>query len=200
MPNLENLRSALGRHIQLDDSAWHAAAGCFKLKHWESGECIFRAGEAPQRLYFILEGLGRYYYLTPQGKERNKSLTRPGSLFACMHSLIANQPSPFSTQALTNNLTACISYRELTHLADSYTAWNHLTRMLLEGLAIKKERREASFLLQDAQQRYQGFLREFGDDAQHYPLYQVAMYLGITDVALSRIRAKMGLTQVKETA
>lgn len=195
MPDLENLRHTLSRHIRLDDSAWHAASNYFKLKHWESGEYIFRAGETPQRLHFVLEGLGRYYYLTPQGKERNKSLTRPGGVFACMRSLIANQPSLFSTQALTNNLTACISYSELIQLADSYTAWNHLTRTLLEGLAMRKEQREASFLLQNAQQRYEGFLREYGEDAQHYPLYQVAMYLGITDVALSRIRAKMGLIQ-----
>ncbi|MBN7819975.1 Crp/Fnr family transcriptional regulator [Bowmanella yangjiangensis] len=200
MPQLEKLRHALGRHLQMDDSAWHAASELFKIKPWQAGEHIFRAGETPRRLYFILEGFGRYYYLTPQGKECNKSLTRPGSLFACMHSLIANQPSPFSTQALTDNFTACISYRDMTKLADNYSAWNHLTRMLLEGLAIKKERREASFLMQDAQQRYQGFLREYGNDAQHFPLYQVARYLGITDVALSRIRARMGLTEVKESA
>lgn len=196
MPELENLRHSLSRYIQLDDDAWHAASGCFRLKHWQSDEAIFRAGETPDRLYFILEGLGRYYYLTPEGKERNKSLTRPGGLFACIRSLIARQPSLFSTQALTSNLTACISYRELTQLADNHTSWNYLTRTLLEGLAIKKEQREASFLLQDAQQRYQGFLQEYGDDAHHYPLYQVAMYLGITDVALSRIRARMGLTQL----
>ena len=59
---------------------------------------------------------------------------------------------------------------------------------------IKKEKREAGLLLLSAKERYQSFLCDFSEEIQHIPLRQVAMYIGVTDVALSRIRREMGLT------
>ena len=111
---------------------------------------------------------------------------------------ILNRPGPFFTQTLTDCVTASIDYSRLIDLADSYTGWNLLIRKLLERLALKKERREASFLIMSARQRYEQFLLEFGSEADDIPLKHVAMYLGITDVSLSRIRKEMGLTYVKE--
>jgi hypothetical protein len=48
-------------------------------------------------------------------------------------------------------------------------------------------------LLLSARQRYEGFLVGFCDKAKEIPLKHVAMYLGITDVALSQIRKDMDL-------
>jgi CRP-like cAMP-binding protein len=57
-------------------------------------------------------------------------------------------------------------------------------------LALKKERREASFLLLDAGERYEAFLEDFADLVPRLPQYHIASYLGITPVALSRIRSR----------
>jgi CRP-like cAMP-binding protein len=87
-----------------------------------------------------------------------------------------------------------LNHSDFVKLADKYPGWGALARKILERLALKKERREASFLLLSARQRYEEFLLEFGGEAKEIPLKHVAMYLGITDVALSRIRKEMGLT------
>lgn len=111
-----------------------------------------------------------------------------------MSTLINNEPCPFYTQALTDCITVSIGHSDFITLADKYSSWNLLIRKILERLALKKERREASLLLLSARQRYEEFLEEFGDEAKEIPLKHVAMYLGITDVALSRIRKEMNLT------
>jgi hypothetical protein len=54
----------------------------------------------------------------------------------------------------------------------------------------RQSRREAELLLLDAAQRYQSFLEEFRALANRIPLHQVASYIGITNVALSRLRRR----------
>jgi CRP-like cAMP-binding protein len=61
----------------------------------------------------------------------------------------------------------------------------------MEGVAIRKERREGEFLLDSAEQRYQRLLTEQPELAERLPLYHLASYLGVTDVALSRIRRRL---------
>ncbi len=52
----------------------------------------------------------------------------------------------------------------------------------------------AELLMLSATERYKQFLQNNPDIAAALPNYHIASYLGITDVALSRIRRRMGLT------
>jgi hypothetical protein len=61
----------------------------------------------------------------------------------------------------------------------------------MEALAVKKTSREAGFLLDSAEQRYKSFLEQEPELVRRLPLYHIASFLGITDVALSRIRRRI---------
>jgi len=79
----------------------------------------------------------------------------------------------------------------LQELYDRHPVWERIGRIKAERLAIQKEFREKEFLLDTAETRYRRFLKEFPDLTDRIPQYYIASYLGITDVALSRIRKKM---------
>ncbi|MCF6438757.1 Crp/Fnr family transcriptional regulator [Pseudoalteromonas luteoviolacea] len=171
-----------------------ACIDVFEFKTYQPKSHIFVSQDIVKDVHFLLSGFGRYYYIDIDGKEFNKSLVKPGGAFTSIGSLIAHSPSPFSAQALSECEIASISYQDLIRFAEQNSQWSTFVRRLYERLALKKERREASLLLLDAQQRYEQFLDEFGKDSELIALNQIAMYLGITDVSLSRIRKKMGLT------
>jgi CRP-like cAMP-binding protein len=57
----------------------------------------------------------------------------------------------------------------------------------------RQSAREAELLTLDAAERYRRFLAEQPLMAARLPLHHVASYLGITNVALSRIRQRLGL-------
>jgi hypothetical protein len=59
---------------------------------------------------------------------------------------------------------------------------------LLTVFAMKKEQREYELLCLDAQQRYQNLLKKFEDIGEYVTQNDMAKYLGITPVALSRIK------------
>ena len=54
-----------------------------------------------------------------------------------------------------------------------------------------KEAREKEFLPDSLETRYRRFLKDFPGLADRIPQYHIASYLGVTDVALSRIRRKI---------
>lgn len=170
------------------------ALKCFVFRHHAAKDYLFSAGDVSRELYFVTKGIGRYFYIDPDGHERNKTLVRKGGLFASTNSIVVGGPSPFYAQALVDCKTASIPYPELVMLSQDNQHWNTFLRTLLERILLAMEQRKTALLMLSAKERYLQFLEEFGEDAQAIPLRQVAMYVGITDVSLSRIRKELGLT------
>ena len=180
--------------IDLDDAAWNAAEPCFTVRAFRAKAPVIEAGDRVRHLHFVLDGLARYYYLDIEGREHNKSFCGRGQVLSSTSSLITGVPSPFHIQALTPLTCLTIHYRELIALSETYTAWNRLRIRLLEQLVIKKEQREADFLLLSAEERYRKFLEAFAHLEGQLANRHIASYIGVTDVGLSRIRRRLGLT------
>jgi CRP-like cAMP-binding protein len=187
------LRTRLKPLVGFSDDAWAAAGHLFGERRFAAGAHVVKSGQIVTDLHFLVAGIARYYYLTREGKEFNKSFARTGQVLSSVSSLVAGTPSPFSIQALQACTCLSIRYADFNTLCDVHREWACLARRLLEQLAIKKERREADFLTLSAADRYRCYLNEFADIADRIPHYHVASYLGITDVALSRIRRRLGL-------
>lgn len=81
--------------------------------------------------------------------------------------------------------------KKLLELGQEFRQWNDLLLRIYENLVIKKEKRESDFLLLNARERYEKFLDDYSMIEDVVPNYHIASYLGITDVALSRIRKEM---------
>ncbi len=54
---------------------------CRKVKTYEPGEIIFRQGEIPTELFYLISGLSLTYTVFEDGRERNILMTWPGRLF-----------------------------------------------------------------------------------------------------------------------
>ncbi len=169
-----------------------AALGASVVLRFQADDLLFSAGERPDHLYFIQSGLLRFFYLTDDGKEFNKNFVAAGSVVTSLSTFLSGVPSPFFTQALEETVTIALPMKFVREQVEADIYWERLLSRSVAMLALKKEQREASFLLQDAGARYEAFLADFSDLAPRLPQYQIASYLGITPVALSRIRARRG--------
>lgn len=197
---LAELRESLQEISPIPNPAWRTAAPHFVACHFDRGAHLVRAGTPVKELYFLLSGLARNYYLDIDGREFNKSFAERGGVLGSVSSLVTGAGSPFSIQALKPCLCLSIDYRAFAALADRYGEWRQLQLHLLQQLVIEKERREADFLRLSAGERYRQFLRDYAGVAGAIPNYHIASYLGITEVALSRIRRRLKLTRVNDSA
>ena len=154
----------------------------------EQGEFFLQAGNTSTELAFINAGLLRFFYQREDGKEFNKSFSTENQFIAAYSSFLTKQPARFSIQALeVSHLLVC-ELKSVVELFQQHRCWERLGRLLAEQLYIKKEAREAQFLLDNAETRYREFQEAYPSLEGRLAQYHVASYLGITPVGLSRIR------------
>jgi len=191
---LAKVIAGLEKMTQLSDQAKLAFSHSVSLRDYDKGEFLLEHGQRDSGLFLIVKGLVRFVYLSPEGKEYNKSFAAEGEFVGCLLSMLSAQSCRFSIQALEQCQCLYLSNAKRKQLYQQYPQWERVGRILVEQLALKKEAREAEFLLDSAETRYQRFISQHPQWAERLPQYHIASYLGITDVALSRIRHRNSST------
>jgi CRP-like cAMP-binding protein len=179
--NLGELRQNLNSVTPIGMQAWTAAKRRFVPLQFDKHGYLLRTGEIVTNLFFLTDGLVRFYYADTQGREFNRSFAGPGQVLSSMASLSEGAPSPFSVQALAPTRCFVMRYVDHLELATHYPEWSRLRVLQLERLIIKQELREADLLLLSAKERYLKFLQEYAVLAETIPNYHIASYLGITE-------------------
>lgn len=155
------------------------------------GQTLLAAGAPAYALWFVEAGLLRSFVLDEAGRERNRAFHAEGGWAGAA-------PTPQAADSV--HTVAAIEASRLVELPHTLLLrWQAqhvaLQSVLFEGLAASlamQAQREAHLLLGDAATRYQRFVAAEPALAQRLALHHVASYLGITNVALSRIRARLG--------
>jgi CRP-like cAMP-binding protein len=185
------LKTALGHLVAPPEHEWQRFKQLFASRTLGKGEYFIRAGEVSEYSAFINAGLVRFFYQAPQGQEFNKSFVYENQFMGAYSAFLTQSQARFNIQALEECHLLVANTRHMVDLFDKHLCWEKLGRILAEQLYIKKEQREAEFLLDDAETRYCNFLHRYPGLEHRLAQYHIASYLGITPVALSRIRNKI---------
>lgn len=165
--------------------------GLFQTLTLYQNDFWIRAGDIPQTIGFVVSGILRLYCADAKGNEFTKSFCAENSFVAAYSALLLKQPSHLYIQALEDTRLLVADYLTYRSLSESYLSLQRLNCRIAESLFIKKERREATLLFDDAKTRYLNFLEEYPGLEARLKQYQIASYLGITPVSLSRVRAQL---------
>jgi CRP-like cAMP-binding protein len=155
------------------------------------GNIFIRAGSVPNKFAFIVNGLFRYYYANENGSEFTKGFFRERNFITSYTAMVKSRPSYYSVQALEDSDLLVVDYAQWQNLYQSSFCWMNLIFALVEKGYMKKEARERELLVLNAEERYRVFLNEYPDLEKRIKQHMIASYLGITPVALSRIRKAM---------
>lgn len=152
---------------------------------------VFRQGFVDETLYFVVSGLLKAYYVSMDGKESIKSFIKPGSTIGSLSSAYQQLPCSFSLVALEETQLIKIRFDALMKAtASSHVIAQEMIESLLT-LSMKKEQREYEFLTLSAEERYRNLCESDPELVERLTQNDIARYLGITPVALSRIRKRM---------
>ena len=138
----------------------------------------------------VRSGLVRHFYVDAKGRESVKAFRGPGEFSAPYAELIQRKPSRTFIQALAPTELLTFEVVKFDALAEDSLELQRLARRFVEAHFVAKEQREYEFLQLNAEERYRQFCAERPEHLSHIPQHQVASYIGITPVALSRIRAR----------
>jgi len=141
------------------------------------------------RLFFLEKGTVRSFYQKDY-KDINTEFFFENDFFTAFTSFLTQEKTNLHFQCIEQCDLISIPRELLDKLLREDTKWNILLNNILAKEYIKKCRRESSFLLLDANERYHYFLKQFPDADNRIPLFHIASYLGMSPETLSRIRSK----------
>jgi CRP-like cAMP-binding protein len=161
-------------------------------RRWvDAGQALQSVGQSLSGVWFVEQGLLRSYFLNTDGLERNSGFHAEWEWAGMPPPRGAPFVAAFSIDALERSLVVELSHSSLTawllHRPEMHAT---LTETLLVTL-MATSRRESALMLDSAEERYMQFLTDKPAMAERVALRHVASYLGITNVALSRIRRRI---------
>ncbi len=155
------------------------------------GEDIFSQGEVCPDVFILTQGLVKLHYVTLEGKEWIKSFIMDKGMFGSRASQSLCQPSSFSATCLEDCVVYSLSYRKFETLCAEDQKLAAMAFQFFQWLGLKKELREHQLLCLSAEERYRNFLDDNQALVGRITQTDMARYLGITPIALSRIKGRL---------
>jgi CRP-like cAMP-binding protein len=155
-----------------------------------AGDVLARTGEVARHVWHVERGLVRIYFLTADGLQRNRSFHAEGQWLGTALPY-ERRSSPYVIEALEASSVVCIALDDLHDWGARDPAVARMVESMAAWTFERQARREAELLTLDATERYAAFRADHAQIAARIPLHHVASYLGITNVALSRVRRRL---------
>ncbi|TGL39225.1 Crp/Fnr family transcriptional regulator [Leptospira perdikensis] len=139
-----------------------------------------------------LVGTGGFKLVYKQGKkEWIKSFIFEGGLLGSLPSILGHQTSKYSILALEPSEVFVLTANVFKTKMEKENQYKDFLIQFLSNLYLKKEERVADFLLLEPEKRYKKFIQEYHSVLERISQIDQAAYLGITNVALSRIKKRI---------
>ena len=187
---LNQMHSVLSEYARIPEGEWMKAQELLHVLKIRKGDYFIRVGDEPDKLAFIVAGLFRVFFTTKTGDEKILVFRAENRLLSAYSSFLESTTSKFSIQAVEESVLLYLSLEDYAKLLAEHSCWQTISAKYAELLFIEKEQRENEFLSEDAETRYYNFILHYPDFENRLNQYHIASYIGITPVALSRIRNK----------
>ena len=173
--------------VDIPEAQWLKAEALGREQRLKKKELFVRPGDPSDRIGLVLSGVFRAFRVSAKGEESVKAFRAEGEMIGPYAEQLQGIASLTAIEALEPSVVLVFRARDLATLEQGHPCWTMLARRVAEQAFIIKERREQEFLDLSAEERLENFEREAPHLKGRVPQREVAAYLGITEVALSRI-------------
>lgn len=184
------VETALSPFGQLTPEALADLFALFTLRRFEEGDYLLEKGQHATLIAFMISGAMREFYCTKEGDEYNKAFIFAGFVTGSLYDLLSNKPSTASIQSLKTSECLVCRYHDYITLCEKHICLKDMHMQLVTHLFCAKVERVHDLLTLDSYERYQRLLQMHPQIEDEIPQYQIARFLGITSVSLSRFRRK----------
>ena len=153
-------------------------------------EFLHQANEVCKYEAFLEKGIMRSFYKINEDEIINQFFFE-GQWVADYESFISQTSSKVNIQALEGCQLYLMTKEDIDDLSTQISNWDKLAKLFFEKLYLKKEKRNASLLLESAEERYLNLVKHQPQLINRVPQFYIAQYIGIKPESLSRIRKKM---------
>jgi len=187
----------VGKYVELDSEVKQSIASQVSEVTFPEKHVILSEGGISNKVYFMLSGAARSYYIDPSGVtvtwsfhfNNNRSLIR--NVFVTDYrAFLTNKPSSIAIETLSEVNALVFTKEAVNYLMERSLQYEIWMRKLNEMAYVSMYDRAFSLLTMSASERYHKLLNEEPHLMQMFSNYYIASYLGIAPQSLSRIRTQ----------
>ncbi len=172
---------------KLSDEDWAFIQSIIRRQKVAKNELILEEGKTCQNIWFLEQGAVRMFELQ-DGTENTTHFFLAPTFFTVYHSLLTATPSELFIKAEEDCILQTLPYKALSALYQQSHALERIGRIMAEINFMAEFDRRRMHLNMDALQRYEQLEARQPEVFQRFQLKDIATYLGITPVSLSRLR------------
>jgi len=154
---------------------------------YQNKEKIVKSGEIPRKIFFLLKGMTRGYFINKKGEEKNIFLRPEHTLTGAPESLFQNKPTKYTFEAILETHLLIYDFNDFKQLAQKNPRINDLYIQGLQENIQTLIGRVEMMIDKSPEERYEELLKQSPQFFQTAFNKHIANYLGITPVSLSRI-------------
>ena len=185
----EILFDFISKYVSLTEDEKNALLSLDLFRSVKKGTILLKEGQKSNEGYFVLKGCIRTYYMI-EGEEKTtafytelEALNPP-----CV---ITKTRSEYYVSCLEDTILLISNTDMQAEINRKFPKFETMCKVLSEELLAKKQIDFDEFKTSSPEQRYLNLLQNRPDLIQRVPQHQLASYLGITPVSLSRLRARI---------
>lgn len=181
--------------IQLDEQNLVHLRDGLQSRSVKKGDFFIREGDPSHEIAIVKSGIFCAYYIEKSGLEAIKYFYPEESVLVSYYAYLTGRKSGYYIQALEDSEIYVIKLSDFKQMVEGNYQLLYMCKKMLDEILIMKEEHATSFTRLNSIERYQQFLEKYPGLESRVRQYQIASYLGITPVSLSRIRGKLNLNK-----
>ena len=184
---MKNLEITLLKHAVLSSKNYHKLLLNLKTINLKKNDYLIKKGEICKFIGFLESGILRSY-ISKEKLEHNVDLYFPQETVSSYSSFLTQTPSLENIQAISDSKIFILDLTNFNKLINTNRDFLRLSKYISDFFFIKKNKREYALLLHSATERYNILLKSHPQIENLVHQHQIASYLGISHIHLSRIR------------
>lgn len=185
------LAEKISQITSIDEEGMEIVLSYFKYFQIKKEEILLNEKEHSSRIYFVVKGCLRIYFLQADGTEATRYIAFENNFASNLVGLITGECSEEYIQALESSELLYIYFRDFQSLLSRVPGWEKFYIYYLENAYVNNTRHLMSFLTMDATERYKQLLEQNPAVVQRLSNRMVANYLGISQESLSRLKGRL---------
>lgn len=184
----EKVKNIIDAIFPITKESFKKIDGLLKIETFKKGEIFIKKNKQNEKEYFILDGVCKSYILAPNGDEVTISLFIKNNILSPQTIRTSNNISNLNFKALTNIKLASMNSKEFENLMINNVEIRHFGNAVVQNELKLKVEKEIGFASLTAKERLIEFRKKYRLLENLIPHKDIASYLGITNISLSRLR------------
>ena len=184
----EKTRPLINKVSPVSEGSLDLMSDLIVVEVYEKGDRFIDRGKKNNKEYFVYEGVCRSFLLSPEGEEVTISYFLEGGVLSPNKTRTANQISHLNFQALTKVTLASLNADKFEQLMINHIDIREFGNMVLQNELLGKVEKEIALASLNAKERLILFREKYHFLENLISHVDIASYLGITNISLSRLR------------